>query len=633
MGNSSSSSSHHRGYSTNTGKGVEKEKAPQSSMKALTRKPPPKVQFVPPPPPPPPAEPPPEDPVGTLSYGALASLGFTTFLRDNENAVRRMFDGLRQAAAVEAAERAGTVVGPIPSDVLASQFCAALSELGVELGWSGTALSEVASQWAREARETGKPIPVKPLGQLLPQGGLFRKNGDGAKLISWGEYVQIIRMLEAASAAASGNTSDTLESLRGPRDLVEGLTADLKPPPPMLPEPPIPPPPPTPPSNGAADTLSGTSGTFTAPLSPVSAPPPPSSSSSSSLYDSTSALLNTQIAAAEMALSASQALTGVGGLGSLGSTSASAAGVGGGGASGGMADTAASFFLPDATQSSAAATLGSFAGGSLNGMGGGGGSGIALPPSMYPAPPPSNMGGSGASAVRDFLQSPSRIPVYLPKSLRDGGGDAPSYANPSGSSDSSSSSGGGGVSGLGVTPSARPLTDEDIIAAALRGGGGGEDADDATPSAAWGGGDSTRPPKGSFTTPLDSSTMYKPLSSVLQQYQEALDVVFNYFAFQQRKSGVVAGARDDTFEAYAAKGYSVNKAGLTRCTKVRGVCVCVLWVISTTFCAYLFIICTHISPPPTLPPHHLHTVLGPHRHHGEWPGCAAVKGGPGECVD
>ena len=519
MGNSGSSQSHHRGYSTNSNKGVGKipPAVAASSLRTVSRRAPPRVTFT--------ADDSQQE-QGTVSPGASASLGFTTFLRDNESAVRRMFDGLRQAAAVENAASLGTVVGPIPSDIQASQFCSALSTLGQELGWHASELSSEASQRAKEERGAGRGSAAPPLGQLLPLGGLFRKNKDGTKLISWGEYTQILKMCEAAAAAASGITSDVLDSVRGPRDLVEGLTSDLKPPPPMpssllsSPAPPpmpssplIPPPPPSaaPPSSPIPPPAA-TSAASTGFLSPPPPMPPVSTTLPtgpvSSTLDDTGALLHSQISLAEMALAASQPLTAP--------------------STAGLEQTAASYFLPDATSSSTLATTGDSMGGTLSSTMGGHVSPPHLPPPMYPT------AGSGASAVRDLLHNtPSRIPVYLPKNLFSGG-----------SSSSSSNASDFGTPNNKVDaapPQPRPLTDEDIIEAAIRMGGvegvNGE-ADDANsnyPSASWGGGESTKGPASGSTSVLEHSTMYKSLSSVLLHYQDSLDVLFNYFAFQQKK--------------------------------------------------------------------------------------------------
>ena len=143
-----------------------------------------------------------------------------------------MFDGLRQASAV-VEEPAWWPSRPLPLDVTASEFCNALTRLGYELGWQGNTLAPGASPTAVKEKAANAKRPM--LGHLLPTAGLFRSNDEGALLLSWGEYLQILSMCEAAVAAARGATSDGLESKKGPRDLVEDLTSDLLPPKPMSP--------------------------------------------------------------------------------------------------------------------------------------------------------------------------------------------------------------------------------------------------------------------------------------------------------------------------------------------------------------------------------------------------------------
>jgi hypothetical protein len=559
-------------------------------------------------------------PAPLLSPGALASLGFTAFLRDNEPAVRRMFDGLRQAIAVERS-LGGAPPGPLPSDVPAAEFCNALTRLGYELGWQGNALAPGASSSAVAEKASAKR---QMLGNLLPLAGLFRFNEAGERLISWGEYLQVLSMCEAAAAAARGATSDTMESRSGPRDLVETLTSDLHPPPPMtgLQKPvPLHPPPaqaPAAPAPGHSDPSSSATASPTtllaAPAAPIAnstpAPPTPlplppamplaphqasSLSPPRPLEDDVSANLRRQLAASELLLSTGSATASNSVIdGAWGGTAAAtpypaaSTAVGGGGSAAFNPSTSllgASFFPADATALSGSSAQGGMAGAPPYSH--------SLPPTMYgdaapTAPAAAATAGSGSSAVRDLLLSPSRIPVYLPRNLRAGAsGAAEATAGPTGPGLAAAEAALASV----PPPTAaegRPLTDDDILSAALAGedlsalGLGeayateeGVSSGAGSGTALWGGGLKGAQAVGAATSSSSSSTMhsslmYKPLASVLVYYQDSLDVLFNYFAFQQKKPSGVTGGAGETFEAYAAKGYSVNKAAFQRCSKFLG---------------------------------------------------------------
>ena len=651
MGNSSSSSAR-RGYATTTGRGAEAAPAAASGgaaralLSAKKQAQAKAVSFQA-------EEAAASSPAllaGSLaSPGALASLGFTAFLRDNAPAVRRMFDGLRQAAAVEASLQGGPP-GPLPSDVTAAAFCDALTRLGYELGWQGNAPPPGASPAALRERATAKR---QMLGKLLPVGGLFRVNARGERLIAWGEYLQILGMCEAAASAARGATSDAFEARHGARDLVEDLTSDLRPPPPMgsLQRPaPLPPaadaeqaqreaqqqqpaqqqqqqqqqqqhpqqqqeyqqqqqqdqPQQQPQQQQQPQPQQQPQQPSSATLAPIPLPPPmtvapPGGKVSTSPprvgEDEVSALLRRQIAASELALSGAAAA--VAGAPPPFNPSTSLMG--------------ASFFpadgAPQATFAQQQAQLAQQP---------------ALPPSSYydassggaaaayGAEGGALATGSGPAAVRSLLQSPSRIPVYLPKAARGGGGGGAGEAAAEAAVAAAAAV--SAAEQAAAAAAARPLTDEDILAAALAGGedleelgrvegggggGGSEWAGSSSSGAAaafeaaasrtalWGsglrgggGGDpavaaaaaaaaaaaSTR----AAAAVMQGSAMYKPLAAVLAHYQESLDVLFNYFAFQQKKPSGVTGGAGDTFEAYAAKGYCLNKAALLRCAKFLG---------------------------------------------------------------